>query len=53
LVKRAQVYNPDASPNIKDMHLLRPIPQTYLDGIQANGAALTGAQKQAQQNPGY
>lgn len=53
LVKRAQTYNPDAAPNIKDYHLLRPIPQTYLDGIQAGGVALTPAQKQAQQNPGY
>lgn len=53
LVKRAQTYNPDAAPNIKDFHSLRPIPQTYLDGIQAGGVALTPAQKQAQQNPGY
>jgi hypothetical protein len=53
LVVRDKAFNPDAKPNIKDYHVLRPIPQTYLDGIQANGAALTPAQKQAQQNPGY
>jgi hypothetical protein len=53
LVHRAKTYNPEAAPNIKLHHSLRPIPQTYLDGIRINGRTLTPDEKQAQQNPGY
>ena len=53
LVKRVQVYNPEGGPNIKASHTLRPIPQNFLDGIQASGSNLTPAQKQTLQNPGY
>ena len=53
LVSRVKAFNAQAAPNIKDYHLLRPIPQTYLDGIQLNGKALSADEKQAQQNQGY
>jgi hypothetical protein len=53
LVDRAKAYNPEAAPNVKPYHSLRPIPQTYLDGIRIDGRTLTPDEKQAQQNPGY
>lgn len=33
LLERVQKYNPDAKANIKDYHILRPIPQTQLDAV--------------------
>jgi hypothetical protein len=53
LVKRVQLFNLEGGPNVKSFHTLRPIPQTFLDGIQANGLGLSGTQKQAMQNTGY
>lgn len=53
LVQRVRAFNFQATSFIQDYHQLRAIPQTYLDGIQANGRSLTSAEKQAQQNPGY
>ena len=53
LVRRVQAFNLEGGPNVKPYHTMRPVPQPFLDGIQANGLALTGTQKQAMQNTGY
>jgi hypothetical protein len=54
LVKRAKVFNAQASTNVAEKHLLRPIPQTFIDGLlNEDGSNLTTEQKAALQNPGY
>ncbi|WP_042566509.1 RagB/SusD family nutrient uptake outer membrane protein [Flavobacterium sp. MEB061] len=53
LIARAKAYNIEANPNIQDFHYLRPIPQTFLDGVYTNGRPLTASEKDAMQNPGY
>lgn len=53
LVARAKAFNKRAAPNVQEKHILRPIPQAYLDAIQKDGRALTPEEKSAEQNPGY
>ena len=45
LLERVRKYNLDAAPNIKEMHLVRPIPQTQIDRVTNPG--------DFSQNPGY
>ena len=51
LVSRVKAYNAQASANVKDVHLLRPIPQSQLDAITnlTSGPDAKGFW----QNPGY
>lgn len=46
LIERVKKYNPQAAPNIKDFHVLRPIPQIQID------RAVDG-KTNFPQNPGY
>ncbi|MCD7898851.1 MAG: RagB/SusD family nutrient uptake outer membrane protein [Bacteroides sp.] len=47
LLERARLYNPRAKANIKDYHVLRPIPQEQIDLLS------DPAQKESYQNPNY
>ncbi|AWK07516.1 RagB/SusD family nutrient uptake outer membrane protein [Flavobacterium crocinum] len=55
LIKRAKAFNAEAAPNITvNKHELRPIPQSFIDGLlNDDGSNLSSAQKAAWQNPGY
>ena len=46
LVERVKLYNPDAQ-NIRDFHVLRPIPQTHIDRLNPKGT------NNEDQNVGY
>lgn len=46
LIERVKLYNPQAAPNIKDFHVLRPIPQNQIDRAEGGASAFP-------QNPGY
>ena len=46
LIERVKLYNPQAAPNIKDFHVLRPIPQNQIDRAEGGATAFP-------QNPGY
>lgn len=45
LIERVKMYNPDGRNNIKEMHLVRPIPQNEMDRVSNKDQFI--------QNPGY
>jgi hypothetical protein len=55
LIARAKAFNTEAAPRITaGKHELRPIPQTFIDGLlNPDGTNLSAAQKAEWQNPGY
>lgn len=54
LINRAKTFNEVAAPFIENKHLLRAIPQAFIDGLVNNdGSNLSAEQKAAWQNTGY
>ncbi|MDR1379923.1 MAG: RagB/SusD family nutrient uptake outer membrane protein [Tannerella sp.] len=55
LVKRAYAFNEDVAKvsNLDNHHLMRPIPQSFLDNTWKDGRPMTAEEKQSMQNPGY
>ena len=54
LITRAKAFNPEAVGITANKHELRPIPQSFIDGLlNDDGSNLTDTQKKAWQNPGY
>ncbi|MBO0951441.1 RagB/SusD family nutrient uptake outer membrane protein [Fibrella forsythiae] len=49
LVERVKLYNPDGAANVKDIHNLRPIPQTQIDRTEKAADGSPGFP----QNPGF
>ncbi|GAB2593845.1 RagB/SusD family nutrient uptake outer membrane protein [Spirosoma areae] len=49
LVERVKKYNPDAAANVKEIHNMRPIPQTQIDRTEKGADGTPGFA----QNPGF
>ncbi len=56
LVTRAYAFNPEVAEaaNLDEHHELRPIPQSFIDGLtHEDGSSLSEEEQDALQNPGY
>lgn len=54
LINRAKAFNPEAVNITSNKHELRPIPQSFIDGLlNKDGTNLSDSDKAAWQNPGY
>ncbi|WP_116108429.1 RagB/SusD family nutrient uptake outer membrane protein [Lewinella sp. IMCC34191] len=55
LIQRARAFNPEAAAGIREnKHELRPIPQSFIDGLlNEDGSNLSEEQRAIWQNPGY
>ncbi|OXA76733.1 RagB/SusD family nutrient uptake outer membrane protein [Flavobacterium frigidimaris] len=54
LIKRAKAFNAEATNITAHKHELRPIPQSFIDGLlNDDGSNLSDSQKAQWQNPGY
>lgn len=54
LIQRASTFNNEATDITPNKHELRPIPQSFIDGLlNEDGSNLTPAAREAFQNPGY
>ena len=53
LIQRAKAFNAEVT-SVEERHYLRPIPQSFIDGLlHEDGANLTQEEQEALQNPGY
>ncbi|MGB3801753.1 MAG: RagB/SusD family nutrient uptake outer membrane protein [Lewinella sp.] len=54
LIQRARAFNPEASAIRENKHELRPIPQSFIDGLlNEDGSNLSDEERAGWQNPGY
>jgi hypothetical protein len=54
LIPRTKAFNEEAALYIADKHIIRPVPQSFIDGLlNEDGSSLSDEQKASWQNPGY